>query len=136
MISDLFDSVERALGEYAENYDIDAIVVDLRGPGVDGIDDVPADRFWTVAAEHTLPDPGAPPHVSPVEQFRAEVMQAVGTSPGTPGVWKRGGVTLRIESHSRVNSTTPDPLAHYHLTTLGADSTRFSGHKVPTWALL
>ncbi|MFF8786700.1 hypothetical protein [Streptomyces sp. NPDC015125] len=132
-MSDLEYSIGQALSDGVEDYDIDAIAAALRRLGVQDVDDVPEEQFWAVVTDHALPEIE---QVQPLDQFKAELEEAVRTPPNAPAIWKRGGVTLEISGHSRVNMTMPQPLASYRLAVAGGETVDLTADEVSSWSRL
>ncbi|WP_244190024.1 hypothetical protein [Streptomyces hygroscopicus] len=135
-MSDLNDSISAALGEYGDDYDIDAITETLSAAGCTTVDDVSDEEFWAIAEANELPEVS---EATSVERFREEVTAALRTKrpSGQPGVWQRGGVTLRIEGASRVNYTWPQsPLTVCHLAVAGGEEITIAGDSVGSWEAL
>ncbi|MFH8439347.1 hypothetical protein ACH4A3_29500 [Streptomyces sp. NPDC018007] len=132
-MSDLTDSIERALADEAENFDIDAIEEVLRQQGAQSVDDVPAEEFWALVQQHAQPELE---EVSALARFKDEVAQAAQTPAGVPGLWKRGGVTLEITGFSRVSTQMPQPLASYRLSVAGGEPVRLTTEETSSWSSL
>ncbi|MFI1226092.1 MULTISPECIES: hypothetical protein [unclassified Streptomyces] len=132
-MNDLKDSIERALADEAEGYDIDVIAQSLRQRGAQSVDDVPAEEFWALVEEHALPDLE---EVTELDRFKDEVEQAAKTPPGTPAVWQRGGVALEITGFSRVNMEMPQPLASYRLTVAEGEPEQLTTEETSSWSRL
>lgn len=132
-MSDLKDSVERALADGAEGYDIDVIAQSLRQRGAQSVDDVPAEEFWALVEEHAPPDLE---EVTELDRFKDEVEQAAKTPPGTPAVWQRGGIALEITGFSRVNMEMPQPLASCQLTVAGGEPEQLTTEETSSWSRL
>ncbi|MCC3765989.1 hypothetical protein [Streptomyces sp. UNOC14_S4] len=135
MSGDFTYDIGLALGGSANEYDIDAIAEALHAAGaVKSVDDVPGEMFWGIVAQHALP-PGE--GLNPLDQFKAEVKEAVeGAAAGERSVWRRGGVSLEIEGHSRVNMAMPQVLAVYRVTVVGGKTVRLTSEEVSSWPRL
>lgn len=135
-MSDLIDSIGQALGEHADAYDIDAITDALRAAGCDTADDISSEEFWEIVEAHTLPDEPEPP--TPAERFQQEMTAALQAERpvGVPAVWRRGGVTLRVEGASRVRHTWPQQLAIVHISTTDGTQRTVAGVNVQSWDAL
>ncbi len=132
-MSDLTDSIDRALGDQAEDFDTEAIADSLRRQGVESVDDVPAQEFWALVEEHAQSDLE---EVSDLERFKREVTEAAQTPAAVPALWKRGGVTLEIIGFSRVNSQMPQLLAAYRLSVAGGKPVRLTTEETSSWTRL
>ncbi|MFJ2115813.1 hypothetical protein ACIOEX_28655, partial [Streptomyces sp. NPDC087850] len=134
-MSALTDSIERALGDAAEDYDIDAIADALRPLGAESVDDFPSEEFWSTVAAHALP--AAPQEPAPLDRFKAELTAAFWTEAGDPALWRRGGVTLEVVGASRVNFDMPQMFTTYRITVAGTDEvTVLRPHEVASWPAL
>ncbi|MEU8893925.1 hypothetical protein [Streptomyces sp. NPDC048442] len=134
-MSDLDASLRRALGDNADDYDLDALAGVLRGMDVLTVDEVPGEEFWDLVAEHELPPL---PDEDPADLFRSEVEAACSQAPaGVPAVWRRGGVTLEITGASRVNFKLPQPVAKFRVSVTGrTEHAELTGDVVSSWPRL
>ncbi|MEU1824152.1 hypothetical protein ABZ502_17210 [Streptomyces abikoensis] len=135
MSDNLVSSISLALGDSADEYDIDSIAEALRDAGaVEGVDDVSGETFWDIVAQNVLP---SGEDLSPLDQFKAEVKRAVeGAAAGERAVWRRGGVSLEIAGHSRVSTMMPQVVATYRVTVVGGGTVRLTSDEVSSWARL
>lgn len=104
-LRDMADSIGAALGDHGDDYDLDALIDDLRVRyGIVPIGDIPTDEFWEAVDRHRLPEQDAEP--TDAERFDTEVTAAIAAERPltTPAVWRRGGVTVEIAGASRVNA--------------------------------
>ncbi|MET9097139.1 hypothetical protein ABZX72_34245 [Streptomyces cyaneofuscatus] len=139
-MSDLACGISTALGDAAEEFDVEAIAAALRQRGVQHVDEVAEEEFWAVVQEHALSKAqlaeGAET-LSALERFKAEIREAVQTPAGVTALWTRGGVTLEIDGFSRVSMALPQPIAAYRLTVAGSDDPVFlRGQEVSSWERL
>ncbi|MFD6329227.1 hypothetical protein ACFWGI_06560 [Streptomyces niveus] len=135
MSDDLADGVGLALGEDAEDYDIDAITEALREAGAkSSVDDVSGPAFWDIVSRHLIPPEEEAP--TPLDQFKAEMRVAAQTEVGVNAVWQRGGVTLEVSGHSRVSMLMPQVIATYQLTVVGSEPVRLTPGQVESWSRL
>ncbi|WNI19981.1 hypothetical protein [Actinacidiphila sp. ITFR-21] len=99
-------AISIALGDSADDYDIEALAVELRTRyGPVHIDDIPSDEFWAAVDRHSLPDDTDTDTAA--DRFTAEVTAAITADRplGTPAVWRRGGVTVEITGASRLSES-------------------------------
>ncbi|MFD7663556.1 hypothetical protein [Streptomyces sp. NPDC059788] len=133
MSASLASGIAQALGEHADQYDLEALTAALSAGGATDVDDIPEEEFWATVDTHALPDS---PEPSALDRFKTEVGEAVQTEAGVPAVWRRGGVTLKIEGHSRVNMSMPQVSAVYRVTVAGRETVRLTPAQVFSWPRL
>jgi hypothetical protein len=103
-LTDMTDSIAGALGDYGDDYDIDALTGELlERYGLVHVDSIPTAEFWEIADRHQLPP--VPDEPSDEARFDTEITAAITAERplGTPAVWQRGGITVHITGASRVN---------------------------------
>ncbi|MFE7485519.1 hypothetical protein [Streptomyces sp. NPDC057552] len=137
-MSDLTHDISTALGDAAEDHDIEAIAADLRARGALEVGSIPAEEFWALVEKHALSEEELTEaetgtELTELERFKAEIQAAAQTPADRAAVWTRGGITLEVKGHSRVNMTMPQPTATYWMTVGSSEPVRLKGRAVASW---
>ena len=107
------DDVEAYLGEYVDDFDVDAIVSDIRGAGIADIDDMDPDDFQgTVQAHDTS---GKPSSIAALRadagMTQVELARRVGVSQSQIADWERGAHVPSARSIARLAGALGVPAA-------------------------
>ena len=98
------DYVEAYLGEYVDDFDIDAIVSDIRGAGIADMDDMDEDDFQAIVkavAESAKPSSLAALRAD-AGMTQVELAAAVGVGQGRISEWERGAHVPSARSIDRL----------------------------------
>ena len=98
------EDVKAYLGDYAEDFDIDGIITDIRAAGVTDVDDMDEDAFQAIVRAHD--ESGRPSSLAVLRadagMTQKELAERVGVSQSQIADWERGRNLPSVQSCVRL----------------------------------